>query len=459
MAVGGGAVGVTGGGATATAAVVGTTRAALVGGATIRGFFGIVVATCARRRGGVLILGEGVRAEETLRSLVAPVSSRLTSAERDSRRSEHSHDRRDEERPHASAWSVQRHLRNDGDVVAVGGPISGASRSTSPRPPVVVTLPPRTARTMVARGRPFLGRNGQMGELLDRAVGADPSTVAVEPPIGRLCARCPASAPVGSPLDGVRPPAGASPSSRPPSASWRRRRSRPGPARSTPRHVPAGPLRAVPRHRPARPRDPRGVRRLGRRDPRPHDRDGRGRQVLQHRRADAAAHPPADRAGADRRAARSRSSSTCAASRPARCAPASGCRSRRPAATWSACAPRPCATATTGCSTAPSAGCRASCRPTGTACSPRPVPPTRASTTTSRASSSTARAPGVSVGRTDDKMGVRGVDTGELILDDVRVPGRERRRRGRRLPARDARPQLDAARSSRRAASGSPKAR
>jgi len=31
-------------------------------------------------------------------------------------------------------------------------------------------------------------------------------------------------------------------------------------------------------------------------------------------------------------------------------------------------------------------------------------------------------APGVSVGRTDDKMGVRGVDTGELVLDDVRVP-------------------------------------
>jgi alkylation response protein AidB-like acyl-CoA dehydrogenase len=30
--------------------------------------------------------------------------------------------------------------------------------------------------------------------------------------------------------------------------------------------------------------------------------------------------------------------------------------------------------------------------------------------------------PGVSVGRTDDKMGVRGVDTGELILQDVRVP-------------------------------------
>src|SRR5437764_3387642 len=32
--------------------------------------------------------------------------------------------------------------------------------------------------------------------------------------------------------------------------------------------------------------------------------------------------------------------------------------------------------------------------------------------------------PGVSVGRTDDKMGVRGVDTGELILDDVRVPAK-----------------------------------
>src|SRR5215470_20387203 len=32
--------------------------------------------------------------------------------------------------------------------------------------------------------------------------------------------------------------------------------------------------------------------------------------------------------------------------------------------------------------------------------------------------------PGVSVGRTDDKMGVRGVDTGELVLDGVRVPGK-----------------------------------
>ncbi len=30
--------------------------------------------------------------------------------------------------------------------------------------------------------------------------------------------------------------------------------------------------------------------------------------------------------------------------------------------------------------------------------------------------------PGVTVGRTDKKMGVKGVDTGELLLDDVRVP-------------------------------------
>src|SRR5580704_1585239 len=29
---------------------------------------------------------------------------------------------------------------------------------------------------------------------------------------------------------------------------------------------------------------------------------------------------------------------------------------------------------------------------------------------------------GVDVGRTDHKMGVRGVDTGELLLDGVRVP-------------------------------------
>jgi alkylation response protein AidB-like acyl-CoA dehydrogenase len=33
--------------------------------------------------------------------------------------------------------------------------------------------------------------------------------------------------------------------------------------------------------------------------------------------------------------------------------------------------------------------------------------------------------PGLSVGRVDRKMGVRGVDTGELILDDVRVPAEQ----------------------------------
>ena len=32
--------------------------------------------------------------------------------------------------------------------------------------------------------------------------------------------------------------------------------------------------------------------------------------------------------------------------------------------------------------------------------------------------------PGVSVGRTDHKMGVKGVDTGELVLDGVRVPAK-----------------------------------
>ena len=80
------------------------------------------------------------------------------------------------------------------------------------------------------------------------------------------------------------------------------------------------------------------------------------------------------------------------------------------------------ATATTGCSTARSAGCRASCRPTGTACSPRPARPTPRKHDDISCFIVERSTPGVSVGRTDDKMGVRGVDTGELILDDVRVP-------------------------------------
>ena len=52
--------------------------------------------------------------------------------------------------------------------------------------------------------------------------------------------------------------------------------------------------------------------------------------------------------------------------------------------------------------------------------------------------------PGVDVGRTDHKMGVRGVDTGELLLDDVHVPADQRHRRGGRLPPRHARAQLHA---------------
>ena len=65
--------------------------------------------------------------------------------------------------------------------------------------------------------------------------------------------------------------------------------------------VSAGSLRGLPRRGAARPGDPRGVRRGRGRHSRPHDRDRRGRQVLEHRRVDAAAHPPADRSGADRR--------------------------------------------------------------------------------------------------------------------------------------------------------------
>ena len=62
------------------------------------------------------------------------------------------------------------------------------------------------------------------------------------------------------------------------------------------------------------------------------------------------------------------------------------------------------------------------CRPTGTASSPRPVPPTPAPTTASASFIVERGWDGVSVGRIDKKMGVKGVDTGELILDDVRVP-------------------------------------
>ena len=118
---------------------------------------------------------------------------------------------------------------------------------------------------------------------------------------------------VGSACDAVRPPARArrAPGHRPQARPGEGRA--PGPRDRHDRGVPPGPLRAVPRHRPARARRARGVRRLGRRDPRAHDRHRRGRQVLERRRAHAAAHPPADRARADRRQRGAEAAATCAA--------------------------------------------------------------------------------------------------------------------------------------------------
>ncbi len=66
------------------------------------------------------------------------------------------------------------------------------------------------------------------------------------------------------------------------------------------RHLSPGRVRGVPRRRAPRPGDPGGLRRWRGRDPRPHARDRRGRQVLQHRRADVVAHAAAHRAGPDR---------------------------------------------------------------------------------------------------------------------------------------------------------------
>ena len=75
-----------------------------------------------------------------------------------------------------------------------------------------------------------------------------------------------------------------------------------------------------------------------------------------------------------------------------------------------------------GCSTAPSAGCRACARPTGTPSSPRRATRPAGRTTRSPPSSSSGPGTGSRSGRTDHKMGVRGVDTGELLLTDVHVP-------------------------------------
>ena len=82
--------------------------------------------------------------------------------------------------------------------------------------------------------------------------------------------------------------------------------------------VPAGPLRALPRRRPARPRDPRGVRRL--RAPGSSGLTLAIEEVAKYSNTaalDAAAHPPADRAGADRGQRGAEAAVRRAASRPA----------------------------------------------------------------------------------------------------------------------------------------------
>ena len=190
---------------------------------------------------------------------------------------------------------------------------------------------------------------------------------------------------------------------------------------------------------------PRGVRRVRRRDPRPHDRDRRGRQVLQHRRAHAAAHPPADRAGADRRRARSRSSSTCAASRPASMRAGFGL--SEPQAGSDVVGMRTKAVARRRRLGAHrhevlDVGRRAGRlvlrvrqdRPGRLAQARRHLVLHRRARVAGR------------VGRPHRRQdGRAGRRHRRAVLDDVRVPGRERRRRDRRVPARDARAQLDAA--------------
>ena len=126
--------------------------------------------------------------------------------------------------------------------------------------------------------------------------------------------------------------------------------------------------------------------------------------------------------GADRRAARSRSSTTSAASPPARCAPASASPSRRPAAMWSACAPRRSLDGDDWVLNG------TKCWMSGVVQADWYCVFAKTGPADSRSHADIScfivdrSSPGVSVGRTDDKMGVRGVDTGELILDDVRVP-------------------------------------
>ena len=102
-----------------------------------------------------------------------------------------------------------------------------------------------------------------------------------------------------------------SPSCRPPSAASPRTRSSPGPARST---RPTSTRRTSSRSS-ATPGllglcIPEDLRRLGRRDPGPHHRHRGGLQVLQRGGPDAAAHPPADGPGDDRRVRGAEASAT-----------------------------------------------------------------------------------------------------------------------------------------------------
>ena len=116
------------------------------------------------------------------------------------------------------------------------------------------------------------------------------------------------------------------------------------------------------------------------------------------------------------------------ASPPVRCGPASGSPRRRRAATWPACGP--------GRSPTPAPGqSRWLGALTGTKCWMSGVREADWYTVFAKTGDPASRAhdsitafiverswDGVSVGRTDHKMGVRGVDTGELVLDGVRVP-------------------------------------
>ena len=107
---------------------------------------------------------------------------------------------------------------------------------------------------------------------------------------------------------------------------------------------------------------PESLGRLGRGDPRAHDRHRGGGQVLQHGRPHAAADPAADRPGPHRRQRRAEAAVPAGHRRRDDAGRPSACPSPRPGATSWACAPGPCPTPTgtaVGCSPGASAGCRA----------------------------------------------------------------------------------------------------